>query len=91
MVKAENPKEASPAVKKRAGTRRLKTRMSRLSDTAFDALEVILTDESVKPADRLAAIKLTFDLANKCAVQDAPAENGVLRVVFEGIEKELAE
>ena len=65
--------------------------MKRLSKAALDALEEILSNENVKPADRLSAIKLTLDLAAKVSEKEPPEESGVLRVVFEGIDRELAE
>lgn len=91
MIEAENTLETARAKPRRIATKRLKTRLIRLSSDALDALEFVLTDADVKTSDRLSAIKLTFDLVSKYAADDSPAERGTLRVVFDGVEKELAE
>lgn len=75
----------------RTAERKLARRLSKLTDKAIDCLEEILTDGSVKPADRIAAAKLAFDAAGKRAAEPEPVSDGVLRVIFDGCPKEYAE
>ncbi|MBO4385302.1 MAG: hypothetical protein J5854_07815 [Clostridia bacterium] len=91
MIGAYNDRNIPRVQAKHAGTTIKKARVNRLSKAALDALEEILSDGSVKPADRLSAVKLTFDLISKAAERESSADNGILRVVFEGIDRELAE
>ena len=79
----------SRAPAKRGG-RKLARRIAKLTDTALDSLEEILTDGAVKPADRLNAVKLAFEIA-KAKQQDAAPDDGVIRVVLEGVPEEWAE
>ncbi|MBR0134645.1 MAG: hypothetical protein IJM18_00460 [Clostridia bacterium] len=75
---------------KRAPSAKLSRRLAKLTNTALDCLEEILTDESVKSSDRITAVKLTFDIVKQQAKpEDAPS--GEVKVVFEGIPKEWAE
>ena len=66
---------------KRTGARSIPKRLSKLSHTALDCLEDILTDESAKTADRISAVKLTFDIAKQQA--PAPETPDAIRVIFE--------
>ena len=77
---------------KRTGTVRLTRRINKLAGTALDTLEEILTDESVKSADRISAVKLTFDiLRQQTAKPEAEPESGPVRVIIEGMDRELCE
>ena len=75
---------------KRTGEAKLKRRLAKLTNTALDALEEILEDSDAKAADRISAAKLTFDILKQSTGRDG-AEDGVVRVVFDGIPKEYAE
>lgn len=61
---------------------------------AASCLYDMMTDESLKPSDRLAAIKAALDytgrLADERARTDEKAEDGMLRVVFENIPEDYA-
>ncbi len=83
-----NENEKAPAAKR--GARRIERRLSRLTDSALDSLEEMLADGSLKPSDRLSAVKLAFDLA-KSRSQDPSPSDGTVKVVFEGIPEEWAE
>ena len=80
----------SGAKPRAAGEVKLKRRIGRLTKTALDALESILADDGAKAADRISAAKLAFELARQSSDRPDP-EDGVVRVIFEGAEKELAE
>ena len=54
-------------------------------------MEDILTDDSVKAADRLSAVKLTFDIMKQRSADAEPVTDGVVRVIFDGAPKEWAE
>ncbi len=79
-------KVPSPVKKRSRGTKR---RLASLSLTALDALEEILVSSEVKPADRISAAKLVFELSKQNA--SGPSDGGTLRVVFDGIPQELCE
>lgn len=72
------------------GAKKLSRRLMKLAGTALDALEVILTDENAKSADRISAAKLTFDLLSKELGEFGPEDGGTVRVVFEGEGKDWA-
>lgn len=77
---------------RRTGSVKLGRRINKLANTALDTLEEVLTDDSVKAADRISAVKLTFDLLRQQEARtDAEAEGGTVRVVIEGIDRELCE
>ena len=77
---------------RRTGSAKLSRRITKLAGTALDTLEEILTDEEVKASDRISAVKLTFDiLRQQTSGPEAFPEGGTVRVVIEGIEKELCE
>jgi len=84
-MEEEQPRQAPV----RRGARKLAKRLAKLTDTALDSLEEILTDGAVKPADRLNAVKLAFDIAK--SKQDIVPDDGVIRVVLEGVPEEWAE
>lgn len=75
---------------RRSGTAKLTRKLGKLAQTALDCLEEILTDDSAKPADRISAVKLTFELMRQ-QPQKPDEDDGVIKVVFEGIPRELAE
>ncbi len=85
----ETADEAAPlqTSARRTVRERYSTRMRRLSQTALNCLESILTDDTAKAADRIAAAKLALDAASKQAspTRTAGAEDGALTVVFEGM------
>ena len=87
-METENVKR-EPGPGRPRGAKKLSRRLMKLAGTALDALEGIMTDESAKSADRIAAAKLTFDLLSKELGEFAP-EDGTVRVVFEGEGKEWA-
>lgn len=68
---------------------RFAKRLSKLSLEALDCLEEIMTDEGAKAADRISAAKLTLDVMGRRG--DSDDEDGVARVIIEGIEKPLVE
>ena len=68
---------------KRTGARSIPKRLSKLSHTALDCLEDILTDESAKTADRISAVKLTFDIVKQQSQSPAPETPDAIRVIFE--------
>ena len=79
-----NENEARKAGTRRRGRLKLARRMNRLVDSALDTLEQIMKDESVKPADRLSAAKLAFDVANRHEADRGAEPDGPIRVIFEG-------
>ena len=89
MVQINEIAAAGP--EKRSGAVKLRRRLTKLAGTALDSLEDVLTDEGAKAADRISAVKLTFELLNRQTAPKDEGSDGVLRVVFDGIEKELAE
>ncbi len=77
---------------RRAGTTKLGRRINKMSFTALDTLEEILTDDSAKAADRLSAVKLTFDILRQQEQRgDDGSEGPVRAIVVEGIERPLCE
>lgn len=76
----------APVKRRRQGVKR---RLVSLTHYALDALEDILTNGEVKPADRISAAKLAFELSRQNP--PIPAEGGTVRVVFDGIQQELCE
>ena len=75
---------------KRAASSKLSRRLTKLTNTALDCLEEILTDESAKSSDRITAVKLTFDLV-KQQTKPEDTSSGEVKVIFEGIPREWAE
>lgn len=75
--------EKSPRRERAAGGK-LDRRLKKLTCTALDALEEILTDDSVKPADRISAAKLTFDMLYREAGRTEAEPPDTVKVVFEG-------
>ena len=71
--------------------RSITKRMEQLAQTALDTLELILNDNSVKAADRISAVKLTFDILKQQSAKNAEqdGDSGVIKVVFEGITEEI--
>ena len=82
--------EAAPR-RARTGEARNRRRMAKLADTALNALEEVLTDGCVKPADRLNAAKLAFDIIRQNAPCPEQEDTGPIRVVIEGMPQEYAE
>ncbi len=74
-----------------SGEAKLTRRLTKLANTALDSLEDVLTDEGVKAADRISAVKLTFELLARRSSPAAAPEGDLLLVRFEGIENELAQ
>ena len=76
---------------RRPSSAKIERRLLKLRGTALDALEELLTDESVKASDRLSAVKLTFDLAYK--TQDSPLHDPgeAIHVFFDNGRREWAE
>lgn len=67
----------------------------KLRVTALNALFDMMSDDTIKPSDRLNAIKVVLDYTDKAdetALANADNdENNLLRVVFENIPPEYAE
>ncbi|MCR5809376.1 MAG: hypothetical protein K6G56_07420 [Clostridiales bacterium] len=68
---------------KRTAARSPQKRLAKLSNTALDCLEDILTDDTAKTADRISAVKLTFELMRQQAAPAAPEAPEAIRVIFE--------
>lgn len=92
MIKTETVTGPIPLrPEKKAGSTKLSRRLIKLGNTALDCLEDILTDEGVKAADRISAVKLTFEIMKQRSAEAEPASDGTVRVIFDGIPKEWAE
>lgn len=80
---------------RQTGTRRTAPNTKKLRVTALNALFDMMSDETIKPSDRLNAIKVVLDYTDKVdeiALANADSdENNLLRVVFENIPAEYAE
>lgn len=75
---------------KRGSGAKLTKRLIKTAGAALDTLEEILTDEGVKAGDKLAAVKLTFDILKLNASEDIIPESGPVRaIVIDGIEPPL--
>ena len=67
----------------------MKRRLVSVSHAALDALGEILASGDAKPADRISAAKLVFEILRQNA--PSPADGGTVRVVFDGIPQEYCE
>ncbi len=77
---------------RRTGTQKLSRRINKLSFTALDTLEEVLTDDSAKAADRLSAVKLTFDILRQQEAHESEFPEGPFRaIIIDGIERSLCE
>ena len=74
-----------------SGAAKLDRRLTKLAQTALDSLEEVLTDDSAKAADRISAVKLTFELLARRTAAAPPPEANVLHVHFDGTERALCE
>ena len=84
----------SPAPAKRVGrwsAKRLGKKLDRLQFAAVDCLAAILADNEVKPADRISAAKLTFDIVKSRGASGPESGESELHVIFDGIPHEYAE
>lgn len=72
--------------------RRTALSVKRMRSTAIQCLYAMMTDENLKPSDRLSAIKAALDYAGKHEARGAAKANDgdddVLHVVFENIPQE---
>lgn len=83
---------AGSGMPRRRGRRtKLERKLKELSDEALDCLGAIMNDSSAKPADRIAAVKLTLELAERKLGKAEDETGGVLRVVFDGAPTEWSE
>ncbi len=80
---------------RQTGTRRTAPNTKKLRVTALNALFDMMSDETIKPSDRLNAIKVVLDYTDKAdeiALSNVDSdENNLLRVVFENMPAEYAE
>ena len=75
----------------RAGGAKRKKQVLRLENAALCALEEILLDSGAKPADRIAAAKLTFEIAKQQSGAYEQEDTSCVHVIFDGMPTELAE
>ena len=80
LFEGKNEQKA-PKTKKQ----RLEKKLQKLGLLAVDALESIIMDEDIKPADRIAAAKLTFDMLAKANTEDSTGA-GPVEVIIKGID-----
>lgn len=78
VIKSDRP------VRERTQAGKLSRRLKKLTGTALDALEEILTDDAVKAADRISAAKLTFDMLLRERGQAESELPDSIKVVFTG-------
>ncbi|MBQ4166668.1 MAG: hypothetical protein IKH31_02290 [Clostridia bacterium] len=81
---------SKPAPRKRGRKTKETKRLLELSAEALDCLGAIMNDSSAKASDRLAAVKLTLELAER-KLDKHEADDGLIRVVFEGAPAEWSE
>ncbi|MBO4563502.1 MAG: hypothetical protein J5772_07815 [Clostridia bacterium] len=90
MIAIETSSSTGAAARaKPGGDPKLRRRLKRLSEASLICLEEILTDSACKAADRISAVKLTFELMKQLAAE--PTDDGALRVIIEGCPREHAE
>jgi hypothetical protein len=76
---------------RRTSTAKLDKQLLKLRGTALDALEELLTDETVKASDRLSAVKLTFELAARAQESPMHEPGEAIHVFFDNGKREWAE
>lgn len=81
-------KAAKPETKRRKRLKPDTKGMGRLTVQALSTLYQMMTDESLKPSDRLSAVKAALDYASKFQGSE---NDSVLTVIFDNFPKEYAE